>query len=134
MPNIKKPYNWDKMDPAEQERWMAVMEELQRQSAEIAAETAATNKKRAVPGTERRRQQATKKSTTPETNAAPSAPSGPSIPGTIDVMRKRQQMLQGLKKGGPDKKKPVAKKAPAKKPAAKGAAKRGMGRAMMRGR
>jgi hypothetical protein len=134
MPNIKKPYNWDKMDPAAQERWMADMEELQRQSAEIAAETAATNKKRAVPGTERRRQKETKKSTTTETKVAPSAPSGPSIPGTIDVMRKRQQMLQGLKKGGPVRKKPAAKKAPAKKSAAKGVAKRGMGRAMMRGR
>lgn len=131
MPNIRKPASFATWPPEKQQAWMSQMEELARQQAEIATETAAANKKRPVPGTERRRprqQQSQQKPSRPAT-AAPTKPAAPTVQGTIRTIQDRQQMLQGLKGGGPVKK----KKAVAKKVMAKGIAKRGMGRAM-RGR
>lgn len=125
-----KPRGYETWSPERQQAWL----EMEQMRKEMEAEDAAANKNRKVPtgpsNAERRRMER-------ETQKLPAAPapkpSGPSIPRAVDIIQKRQQMLQGLKKGGPVKKKPVAKKAPAKKPAAKGVAKRGMGRAM-RGR
>lgn len=127
---MKKPASFATWSPERQQAWLDQMNELERQRREMAAETAATNKRRAIPGTERKRTRIRQPSIPAQAvlkgkPVTPSSPRpGPSIPGAIRTMQERERMLQGLKKGGPVKKKPVSKKAPAK---------RGMGRAM-RGR
>jgi hypothetical protein len=128
--DIKIPPNIRRLPPAAQAEWL----EMEKMKREMEAESTSPNVQGAMRAAKRREVMAEKpKRPSSPTTGQPPKQRPPTLGGTIKTIEERNKLLQGLKKGGPVKKKAVAKMAPKKKTAAKAPTRRGMGKAM-RGR
>jgi hypothetical protein len=130
--DIQIPPNIRRLPPAAQAEWL----EMEKMKREMAAESTSPNvesvMKRNRAAVRRGMAEKPKRPASP-TTAQPPKQRPPTLGGTIKTIEERNKLLQGMKKGGPVKKKAVAKMTPKKKTVAKPAARRGMGKAM-RGR